>query len=160
MSLSGTACGEDISYTAPADARIEVYQQTSGELRGIFVLDGERFDADSTTAWAAYAAEHDVMMGLWFDNPEPATPHTVTAIADCFFAARGIGVVGFQEHGAGEEVVIEALDLDGQTIQLSFTLLVYALWPGYPPDFAQGDECQQGSLSGTIQGPITVVVTP
>ena len=107
-----------------------------------------------------YAADHDVLLVIWFNVPEPATPHTVTSMNDSFFAARGIGGVSFQENGAGEEVVIEAIDVDGQTLQLSFSIPVYSMWPGYPPDFGQVDECQQGSLSGTIQGPFTVVQLP
>lgn len=151
--LSGTACGAPVSYTLGNDERIMVNVTPTGMLDLVAVLDGEFFSGESELGWQAYAAEHDTYLMLAFDDPEPATPHQVTAIFDSLFGGRGTGVLGFVEHGMGEIVDIIAIDTTAKTITVDFTLPIFGHATGYPPSFATFDQCMTGSVTGSFSGP-------
>jgi hypothetical protein len=150
--LSGTACGMPVSYTLGGDERIAVNFTPAGKLDLVAVLDGEFFSGDSELGWQTYAPEHDTYLLLAFDDPEPATPHEVTAIFDSLFGGRGAGVLGFVEHGMGESVVITGIDTAAKTIAVEFTLPIYGYAAGYPPNFSTFDECISGSVTGSFRG--------
>lgn len=151
--LSGTACGTPVSYTLGGDEHIAVNFTPAGLLDLVAVLDGDFFAGDSELGWQTYAAaQHDTYLLLAFDAPEPATPHQVTAIFDSLFGGRGTGVLGFVEHGMGENVVITAIDTAAKTIAIEFTLPIHGYAAGYPPNFATFDECISGSVTGAFSG--------
>lgn len=151
--LGGTACGTPVSYTLGGDERIAVNVTPAGLIDLVAVLDGDFFSGDSELGWQTYAAaQHDTYLMLAFDNPEPATPHQITAIFDSVFGGRGTGVLGFVEHGMGESVVITAIDTAAKTIAIEFTLPIYGYAAGYPPNFATFDVCSNGSVTGAFRG--------
>ena len=155
--LSGTACGDATSYKLSGDERIVVAREPDGSLDALLVLDGELFDTDDEAAWAQYAVQHDTFLLIAFDDPEPATPHTVTAIFDSLFAGRGAGLLGFVEHGAGERVEIISIDLDEPSIEVEFSIPVFGRTRDYPPRFAAFEECGAGVVTGSFGGPVELV---
>ena len=155
--LSGTACGEATSYRLSGDERIVVARDANGSLDALIVLDGELFGTEDEAAWAQYAAQHDTLLLIAFDDPEPATPHTVTAIFDSLFAGRGVGLLGFVEHGAGERVEITSIDLDEPSIEVEFSIPVGGRIRDYPPDLAAFEECAPTVVTGSFGGPVELV---
>lgn len=153
MLLSGTACGAPVSYTLGSDERIAVNFTPTGMLDLVAVLDGEFFSGESELGWQAYAAQHDTFLMIAFDNPEPATPHQVTAIFDSIFGGRGAGVLGFVEHAMGEVVDITAIDTAAKTITVDFSIPIVGHATTYPPNFAAFDRCMSGSVTGSFSGP-------
>lgn len=150
--LTGTACGAPVSYTLGNDERIMVNVSSTGMLDLVAVLDGEFFSGESELGWQAYAAQHDTYLMLAFDDPEPATPHTVTSIFDSVFGGRGAGVIGFVEHGMGERVDIVAIDTAAKTITIDFTIPIFGRSADYPPTFDTFDRCMTGSVTGSFSG--------
>ena len=155
--FTGTACGAPVSYVLGGDERIVVVRDPSEGLTALMLLDGELFDPEDESAWQAYAAANDTLLVLAFVRPQPATPHTVTAIYDSFFAGRGTGLLGFVEEGDGATIDIVALDLTSQTIEVDFTIPIGGLTSAYPPDFTEYDECHLGVIVGSFGGPFELV---
>ncbi|HWO17371.1 MAG TPA: hypothetical protein VNO30_01300 [Kofleriaceae bacterium] len=155
--LSGTACGEPTSYRLSGDERIVVARRADGMLEALLVLDGQLFDTESDAAWAQYAAQHDTFFLLAFDDPEPATPHTVTRIFDSLFAGRGVGVLGFVEHGAGERVEIKSIDLAAPSIEVEFDIPVGGRVRDYPPTLASFEQCAPTRVIGSFGGPVELL---
>ena len=154
--LTGTSCNGAVNYTLGGDERIVVLANSGGSLEGFLVLDGQLFDTESDVAWATYAATYDTLMLIAFDNPEPANAHTVTAIFDSVFGGRGVGVMGFVERMMGEQVNIVAYDGTARTIQVTFSLPVFASTSTYPPDFNALTQCNgsatvTGGFSGSFE---------
>ncbi len=155
--LSGTVCGDATSYRLTGDERIQVVRAADGGLEALLVLDGELFDIEDEAAWAQYAAQHDTFLLLAFEDPEPATPHTVTTIFDSLFAGRGVGVLGFVEHGAGERVEITSIDLDAPSIEVELDIPVAGRIRDYPPDLAAFEFCEPTRVTGSFGGPVEIV---
>lgn len=151
--LTGTACGTPVSYTLGGDEHIAVNVTATGAIDLVAVLDGEFFSGDSELGWQAYALDHDTYLMLAFDDPEPATPHEVTAIFDSVFGGRGVGVLGFVEHGTGESVTITAIDTAARIIAVDFAIPIFGRAAAYPPDFTTFDECHSGTVTGSFSGP-------
>ena len=154
--FTGTACGAPVSYLLGGDERIVVVRDSSEGLTALMLLDGELFDPEDERAWQAYAAANDTLLLLAFVRPQPATPHTVTAIYDSFFAGRGTGLLGFVEEGDDATIDIVALDLTSQTIEVDFTIPIGGLTSAYPPDFTEYDECHLGVIAGSFRWSLRV----
>ena len=155
--FTGTACGAPVSYLLGGDERIVVVRDSSEGLTALMLLDGDLFDPEDERAWQAYAAANDALLVLAFVRPQPATPHTVTAIYDSFFAGRGTGLLGFVEEGDDATIDIVALDLTSQTIEVDFTIPIGGLTSVYPPDFTEYDECHLGVIVGSFGGPFELL---
>jgi hypothetical protein len=152
LRVQGTACSTQISYTSTNQDRIRIYFDTNGNIGGILVLDGLPFDVDDEAAWQSYTADNDTFMQLGFFGGESPTPHTIRSIFDSLLATSGVGVLSFNETPGTQEVTIEQIDLENRTVRLSFRLDVAIFRPLYPPNFSNPPDCQQGTLTGTIQG--------
>jgi hypothetical protein len=156
--LAGTACSTPLEFAT--DAPITVWLNGAGDLVAVGVFDGQVFDTEDEAAWGSYAQQSDVFLGIYFDDPEPATAHGISAIFDSLFGAAGIGVVGFMEHNMGEHVEISHLDMQAGTIELDLQLPVYGHVDSYPPVFDDFVQCEQGTLSGQIGGAFAVQQLP
>jgi hypothetical protein len=155
--LTGSACGVAIEYDS-GDVAIQVVRDQAGDLLGIIVADGEPFDVESDAEWARYASQHEVYSVLWFHDPEPATPHSVTKLENSVIGARGVGVIGLEEDGRGELIAIDDLDFDAGEIALHMTLPVYSHNSDYPPTPGGYATCQSDIVSGSITGPFREII--
>lgn len=156
--ISGTSCDGSFSFQLGGDERL-VFGRNTGDsnIKSFFILDGPLFDTEDEAAWQTYAQSYDVLLAIGISPNVPLAVGTITNIFDPLFAARGVGIVGFDESGGSPIVEITAIDTTAMTASITFTLPVAGSSSLYPPVFASYADCvvaghtATGSYTGTYQ---------
>jgi hypothetical protein len=148
--ISGTDCDGPFSFHLAGDERLVFYRATGQSLvEGFAILDGSLFDIEDEAMWQTYAQSHDVLLVLGFVTEIPLAPAVVTNTFDSFFAARDVGVVGFDDSLGSPRVEIVSIDTSAMTTSVTFDMPVGGSTSAYPPAFDMFTECETAGHTAT-----------
>jgi hypothetical protein len=145
--VGGTLCGNEISYRAPADAKLTLLTTPSGRLQALVVADGPLVPSNDPLVMRAYAEDHDVFASFSLEE-SVELGSGAPLVSSVRVMARDLGSLELNALSQGPLEITEYEP--GKRIAGSITGTIDWFTEVYPEWIR--DECMEGEVTVSFRG--------